>query len=102
MSLRLPMATLLTLGLLAPAASAQPADRIDARQQAQAQRIQAGIERGTITEAEARRLTALETRVGTLEQRFRQSGGRLTARERVRLNRALTQVSRAIARAGRR
>lgn len=102
MALRLPIATLLTLGLLAPAAQAQSTDRIDARQWAQNQRIQAGIERGTINPAESRRLTALETRIGNLEQRLRTSGGRLTARERVRLHRALAQMSRAIARAGRR
>lgn len=102
MSLRLPIATLLTLGLLAPAAYAQPANRIDARQRAQSQRIQAGIQRGTITPAESRRLTALQTRVGRMEQRLRESGGRLTAPERVRLNRALNQLSRAIARAARR
>jgi hypothetical protein len=101
MSLRMSLATLLILGLLAPAVSAQPADRIDARQRAQAQRIQAGIERGTITADEARRLAALETRLGNLERRLRASGGRLTAGERLRLHRALTQLSRAIARAAR-
>lgn len=102
MSLRFPIATLLTLSLFAPTASAQSARGIDARQRAQSQRIQAGITRATITPAESRRLTALQTRTGNMEKRLRESGGRLTARERIRLNLALNQLSRAITRAARR
>lgn len=102
MSPRLPLAILVTLGLFAPTASAQTTDRIDARQAAQSQRIQAGVQRGTITPAELGRLTALQTRVGQMEQRLRESGGTFTARERARVNRALHQLSRTIARAARR
>ena len=114
MSLRLTLATLLTVGLLAPAALAQspaapsqgnqPGRRmgIDARQRAQMRRIHAGRQRGTINTVESRRLLAREARLRTLEQRLRTSGGTLTARERARLHRLLNQANRAIARAGRR
>ena len=113
MSVKVTLATILTLGLLAPAAFAQttappgPGDQtpgtaaINARQRRQGQRIRIGEQRGTIDAVEARRLRAMERRLRTLEQRFRTSDGRLTARERVRLRRLLNQASRAIARAGR-
>ena len=112
MSLKVTLATVLTLGLLAPAAFAQtsapagPGDQagtagLNARQRRQGQRIRIGEQRGTIDAAEARRLRAMERRLRTLEQQFRTSDGRLTARERVRLQRLLNRASRAIARAGR-
>ncbi len=114
MSLRLTLATLLTVGLLAPAAFAQspavPGQRgqaggrtgIDARQRMQMRRIHAGQRRGTINAAESRSLLAREARLRAIEQRLRASNGTLTVRERARLHRLLNQVNRAIARAGRR
>jgi hypothetical protein len=102
MSSRLPLAVLVTLGLFAPTANAQTTDKIDARQSAQSQRIQAGVQRGTITAAELRRLSAVQSRVEQMEQRLRESGGTFTARERARVHRALHQLSRTIARAARR
>lgn len=114
MSMRLTLATLLTIGILAPAASAQttaPPTRkdqaqsragIDARQRMQERRLEAGQKRGTISADEARRLQARQQRLTTLEQRLRASNGTFSARERARLHRLLNQLSRAIARAGRR
>lgn len=113
MSLRTTFATLLTIGLLAPAAFAQsptpqaPRDQdgrgasIAARQRLQLGRIRAGHQRGTITDAERQRLLAMERHVRTLAQELRKSEGKLTGRERLRLHQQLNRASRAIRRAGR-
>lgn len=113
MSLRTTLATVLTIGLLAPAAFAQsPASQgvpnqagrvqgVVARQRAQLNRIRAGQKAGAINAAEGRRLLAMERRIQVLAQRLRTSGGTLTLRERLRLQHELNRASRAIRRAGR-
>ncbi len=111
MTLRTVLATVLSIGLLAPAAFAQSPgpqgppgqrarDGINARQRLQLKRIRTGHERGAIDTAELRRLVAMQRAIRVHEQQLRTSGGELTAQERLRLQRALNHASRAIRRAG--
>jgi hypothetical protein len=96
---------LLCLGLSGTTAYAQdatagrPTRGIDARQAAQAQRIRRGLEQERLTVGEARRLRRVEERIADAERRLRDSGGRLTRRERIILHQRLNVASRAIFRA---
>jgi len=107
MSTRHLLAALFVVLLFAPAALAQttptPASArnqgLRARQARQVVRIQRGIESGAIDQAEARRLRAMQARFRSLARRFRQSDGRLSRAEVVRLHRQLGRSSRAITRA---
>ena len=66
---------------------------INQRQANQTNRIQEGVENGSLTPRETQRLTAQEARIADLEARDRASGGRLTSRERAELNRLLNTES---------
>jgi hypothetical protein len=62
--------------------------------QAQLQsKINVGIRNGSLTASEASQLQAKMNRINSLEARFRATGGRLSPRERERLNRQLAQLS---------
>jgi hypothetical protein len=112
MRLRTAFAFILLVGLSASSAFAQSSAAqgsagsgrsasIQARQRMQMHRIRAARQRGTIDDAEHRRLLAMEQGIRTLTQRLRASDSRLTARERVRIHSQLNRADRAIRRAGR-
>jgi len=93
------MTMLLAAGLIvltAGAAFAHPATpRVDRRQARQQARIHQGRAHGDLTRAEARRLRAGQRHVRRMERRAR-ADGRVTLRERARLNRAQNRQNRAI------
>lgn len=93
------MMMLLAAGMItltAGAAFAHPATpRIDRRQARQHARIHQGRMQGDLTRAEAKRLRAGQRHVRRMERRAK-ADGRLTARERARIHRALHRQSRAI------
>ena len=96
--------SLFCLGLAAPAvaqtaAPPRPQHSINARQAAQAERIQQGQRAGRLTASEVRRLVRIERGIAAAERRLRQSGGALTRAERGLLQRRLNLASRAIFRA---
>lgn len=87
---------------LAGAASAQTFDRgpsgpncIDRREWRQSQRIHQGVRRGDLTRPEARRLWAGQMRIHRMERRGWRDG-RLTNRERFRMERTLDRQNRRI------
>ncbi len=69
--------------------------RIQQREQYEQQRIQQGIQNGSITPDEARRLEAEQSRIQQKEQRMK-SDGNLSQRERARLNEQLNKANRDI------
>jgi hypothetical protein len=70
---------------------------IDQREANQQQRIQQGINSGSLTQGEARRLEHREQSIANQEQRMRaRDGGQLTARDRAVLNNRLNRTSSAI------
>ncbi|HEX8069070.1 MAG TPA: hypothetical protein VF546_03900 [Pyrinomonadaceae bacterium] len=69
---------------------------INAREHRQQERIRAGVRSGELTRAEAARLEAEQARIRVYEAYARRSGGELTARERLRLERSLNHSSRDI------
>lgn len=79
--------------LLPLAANAQ---NVNARQDEQHERIQAGVRNGELTKREARHLRQQEAKINRTEARDRRSGDRLSAAERAQLQRRLNQTSRAI------
>ncbi len=78
----------LTLGLLFAVATDAQAG-VDEREERQRDRIEAGLEDGSLTPGEARRAVRDQRRIERKEQRFRANDGKLGPRERVRLNREL-------------
>ena len=74
-------------------ASAQAWMSINDRQARLDQRIDAGVRQGDLTRAEAFRLRAEFTDLARLERDYRISGGGLTARERVDLDRRFDGLS---------
>jgi len=72
--------------------------RVDARQERQTQRIQAGVTNGSLTAAEQARLNQEQARIEELEQRIEQDG-RVSRREAVVMERAQDRASHHIARA---
>lgn len=83
------------IALGASDASAGP----DPREARQRHRIQHGIEDGSLTRGEARRLGREQVRTERMEHRFRANDGRLGPRERAKLDRRLDRSSRHIYRA---
>ncbi len=71
---------------------------INDRQHDQQQRIRQGVRSGELTRSEARRLEMEQARIRRDEARARRSGGRLTPRERARIQRELNHSSRDIRR----
>lgn len=69
---------------------------INNRQQNQRQRIGQGIRSGELTARETARLVREQAQIRRMEERFRESGDGLSARERVRLQHELNQASRHI------
>jgi hypothetical protein len=70
---------------------------IDAREANQQRRIEQGIQSGTLTPAETKRLERREMSIERQEQRMRaRDGGELTKHDRAVLNRRLDNTSRAI------
>ncbi len=68
-------------------AAAAPADaQVNRRQDNQQQRIDRGVRTGQITGREADRLQRNQNKIARAEDRMRSSGGRLTNRERARLD----------------
>lgn len=93
-------ATLLAASLVHAQGTAPtaPGDRIEARQDAQAARIQQGVASGQLTRAETARLDHQQNHVQHLKQHA-QADGQITPREAVRVNKAQNHASRSIHRA---
>ena len=87
----------LALGIAAtaPAFAHETHGPIDQRQDRQAQRLEHGIDSGSLTRGEARRLWQQQQRLRALERRFR-ADGYLDQRERRILQAQLDRVSDAI------
>lgn len=94
MKMILAAATLVLASLASLPVAAHPRG-IDARQQAQERRIDAGVARGGLTRCEAARLDRRGDRIARREHAYRATGG-LQPRERRALNRRLDAVSRDI------
>ncbi len=71
--------------------------RVDRREARQHMRIHQGVKSGQLTRGEARRLRAGQAHVRRTERRAK-ADGRVTLRERARMERALDRQSRHIAR----
>jgi uncharacterized membrane protein YebE (DUF533 family) len=88
-------ATVATAAFLALPASAQTGTgtpNIDQRQQNQQQRIDQGVQSGSLTAPEANRLQRGETHIQTMEDKAK-SDGQVTTRERARLEHAENKES---------
>ena len=68
---------------------------IDRRERRQSNRIRSGVNNGSLTRREARRLSAQQARIRAHERRAR-ADGRVTARERISLQRQENRASRNI------
>ncbi|MCW5823753.1 MAG: hypothetical protein KIT34_13190 [Cyanobacteria bacterium TGS_CYA1] len=66
---------------------------VNNRQQRQQNRIQSGVQSGTLTSKEAARLTRQQNALARQEARYRASGNGLSRKERVRLEREQNQIS---------
>ncbi len=86
----------LALGLaLTAAAPGGDAATSDERQERQQDRIEQGIKSGELTKREAARLERQEAKIAAEEKAFR-SDGKLSVRERAKLQRDLNKTSRHI------
>ncbi len=86
----------LALGLaLAVAAPGADAATINERQERQQDRIEQGLKSGELTQREAARLERQEAKIAAEEKAFR-SDGKLSKRERAKLQRDLNKTSRRI------
>lgn len=93
---RIVLASLTALTLSAAVSTGASAyDQIDARQAAQAARIQQGIRSGEINRFEAMRLRAEQARIAQLERRA-EADGRVDRREAAVIRNAQNQASRHI------
>jgi hypothetical protein len=72
---------------------------VDGREANQHSRISAGVQDGSLTRPEARRLSRQQTHIERVESRMRSDDGRLGPRERLRLDRKLDRSSAHIHRA---
>lgn len=84
---------LVALGLTTAAAAAPAAAQVNSRQWNQQHRIQQGARSGELTRREYYRLQGQQARIDRAEDRMRWSGGRLTYRERARLDRRQDRAS---------
>ena len=66
------------------------------REQKQQERINQGVQNGSLTNREAHRLEAREASIEAQEQRDRADGGGYTAKEKARTNQRLNNTSKAI------
>lgn len=86
-----------TLAVAVPvAASAAPWQPINQRQDNLERRIDQGVRTGDLTRAEAQRLRAQFRDIARLERQYRRSGGGLSARERMDLDRRFDRLSQRI------
>lgn len=96
---KLLLALTLSLGFLAPElASAQPQPgrpRVDQRQAQQKKRVVAGVESGALTKKETVQLAKGQAHVRRVERRA-EADGQVTAREKVRMEKAQDRQSRRI------
>ena len=84
---------LAALGLTTIAVAAPAQAQVNYRQWNQDHRIQQGARSGELTRREYYRLQAQQARIDRAEDRMRWSGGRLTNRERARLDRRQDRAS---------
>ena len=90
------LAAALAASVVGPAAAVpRRTPRVDRREWRQHVRIQRGVTRGDLTRREARQLRMGERHIRRMEWRAR-ADGRVSARERLRLNRALDRQGRRI------
>ena len=82
---RIAVIGIVALGIAAPALAQET--RVDRRQERQEQRIDKGVQSGTLTPRETRKLERGQNRVERVETRA-QADGKVTAREKARLERA--------------
>lgn len=83
--------------MFADSASARPwARRVNARQCTQQNRIGAGVSNGSLNARETARIENREQHLNAQEQRMRESGNGLSAREHRRLKREQNQLSHSI------
>lgn len=92
---RTTITAVLALVALCAATAAFATPRVDQRQAAQRARIRDGVRCGQLTHAEAMRLRAGQRLVARVERRV-EADGRVTWRERARLERLQDRQSRAI------
>ena len=76
--------------------SQQFSQEINARQDKQMQRIQAGFRNGVLTQFEYRELMRQQAGIREMEQRFRSDDGRIDMREFKRIDQALDMAGRNI------
>jgi hypothetical protein len=69
---------------------------VNARQEKQMQRIQAGFRSGALTQPEYRELMNQQANIREMERRFRMDDGKIDAREYQRLDHALDMAARNI------
>ena len=87
---------LIGLSVVTNAQENRRSHNINAREARQQLRIDQGIASGQLTYGETRRLEREQERIERTEDRYRDSGGGLSFRERVRLERDLNRASRDI------
>lgn len=90
------LSALIVLGGIAPVLAQTATPRVDARQDNQQKRIDAGVAKGQLTPNEAANLQRGQARVQRIEDKAK-ADGVVTGRERARLNRAQNVESRKIA-----
>jgi hypothetical protein len=83
-------------GLLLIALAGSAEANLERRESRQRYRIHAGVEDGSITHPEARRLKREQLKIERAERRFRGNDGQLGARERRRLDRLQDRAGRHI------
>ena len=90
-------ATLFSAAVITQAANltGQQTPGIDRRERRQSNRIRRGVNNGSVTRREARRLAAQQARIRAHERRAR-ADGRVTTRERVSIQRQENRASRNI------
>ena len=86
----------LAITALPGAASAQPWQSVNARQDRLYNRIEQGVRSGQISRREAAGLRNRFVSLARLENQYRRSGGGLSGRERIDLDRRFDQLSQAI------
>ena len=99
MNLKSAAAVALAVVLSTFAFDVQPAEagrNINKRQKQQNQRIRRGVRSGTLNKREARRLRKQQKAFNRREAKMRASGGKLTAKERAKLNRSQDKMSKNI------
>ena len=80
---------------LSVGAFAQNTPHVDRREKRQQKRIHRGVEKGTLTKHEAARMEKQQAKTEAIEAKMK-SDGKVTARERARLNRRENRTSRRI------